>query len=246
MFVAHIHPNTLKEQSVKEHLYNVSKMAREYSAKISLSSTGELIGALHDMGKQTDVFNAYIHYSSIHPHDKSRKGAIDHSTAGAKFIYDNFYGTKDLYQRCVAQMISLAVYSHHRGLGDCLDLEGNDLFARRINKDKEIFYDEAVAKFIEECYSIKEIEALFNKSKQEIKNIIGKINEIDTCVRFRKFAFGMTERYVFSCLIDADRYDTYKFMEQKNRKKCYVGHCRGKIFVRYWRINLWIIQSLVK
>lgn len=41
MYCAHINQTTKKEQSVKEHLYNVSKMSMEYGGKISLGATGE-------------------------------------------------------------------------------------------------------------------------------------------------------------------------------------------------------------
>lgn len=94
----------------------------EYGSKISLAATAELIGNLHDMGKQTNEFNSYIHYCAMNPSDKSLRGSIDHSTAGAKFIYDTFYDTNDSYQRLTAQLISLAICSHHSGLIDCLDL----------------------------------------------------------------------------------------------------------------------------
>ena len=123
MLCAHINPITLKEQGVKEHLDNVSKMSMKYGAKISLEATGELIGILHDMGKETHKFDKYIHYSSSHPSDKSLRGTINHSTAGAKFIYDNFYNTTDMFQKFTAQLISLAICSHHGGLIDCLDLK---------------------------------------------------------------------------------------------------------------------------
>lgn len=63
MFFAHINSTTLEEQSVKEHLCNVSKMSMEYGVKISLSATGELIGILHDMGKEIEIFDSYIRYS---------------------------------------------------------------------------------------------------------------------------------------------------------------------------------------
>jgi CRISPR-associated endonuclease/helicase Cas3 len=76
MLCAHINQTTLKEQSVKEHSYNVSKMSMEYAAKISLAATGELIGILHDMGKGTEKFDSYIHFCSKHPNDKSLWGFL--------------------------------------------------------------------------------------------------------------------------------------------------------------------------
>ncbi len=215
MFCAHINSTTLKEQSVKEHLYNVSKMSMEYGAKISLNATASLIGMLHDMGKETKKFDAYIYYSSMNPNDKSLRGSIDHSTAGAKFIYDNFYNTTDPYQRFTAQLISLAICSHHGGLIDCLDLKGIDKYADRMNTDKDIYYDEALSNFKLECMEIACINDLFNRSKEEIKAILIKINKIDNLARFGQFAAGLLEKYLFSCVIDADRYDTYSFMENR-------------------------------
>ncbi|PRR82652.1 CRISPR-associated helicase/endonuclease Cas3 [Clostridium vincentii] len=217
MVCAHINPITLKEQSVKEHLYNVSKMSMEYGAKISLEATGKLIGILHDMGKGTKRFDSYIRYSCKHPKDKSLKGTINHSTAGAKFIYDNFYNTTDQYQKFTAQIISLAICSHHGGLIDCLDLKGMDKFTDRMNTDKDILYEEALNYFKEECFEIAQIKELFNKAMEEIKVMFIKINKIDSTAKFGRFAAGMLEKYLFSCVIDADRYDTYTFMEGKEQ-----------------------------
>ncbi|ABR47839.1 CRISPR-associated helicase Cas3 [Alkaliphilus metalliredigens QYMF] len=219
MFCAHINPTTRKEQSVKEHLHSVSKMSMEYGAKISLGATAELIGMLHDMGKQTDKFNSYIHYSATNPSDKSLRGSIDHSTAGAKFIYDNFYHTKDPYQKFTAQLISLAICSHHGGLIDCLDLNGMDRFTDRMNKDKDFLYEEALSNYRLEFSEMKHLNDLFNKSKEEIKAILTKVNKIDGSAKFGQFAAGMLEKYLFSCVIDADRYDTYLFMEGKESKQ---------------------------
>ena len=219
MLCAHINSITLKEQSVMEHLNNVSKMATEYGAKISLEATGELIGILHDMGKETKVFDEYIHYCSSHPNDKSLRGTINHSTAGAKFIYDNFYNTTDMFQKFTAQLISLAICSHHGGLIDCLDLKGIDIFTNKMETDKDILYEEALRNFKSEYSKIEHIKDLFNKSKNEIKIIFTNINKIDGTAKFGHFASGMLEKYLFSCLIDADRYDTYTFMEGKDWKQ---------------------------
>lgn len=217
MLCAHINPETLEEQSVREHLFNVSTLSKEYGSKISLGATGELIGILHDIGKGTKKFDSYIRYSSKHPDDKSLKGTINHSTAGAKFIYDVFYNTADQYQRFTAQIISLAICSHHGGLIDCLDLKGIDKFSDRMNPDKDIFYDEALNYFKGECLEIERIKELFNKATEEIKAVFVKINKIDSSAKFGRFAAGMLEKYLFSCVIDADRYDTYTFMEGKEQ-----------------------------
>ena len=218
MFCAHINPTSLKEQSVKDHLYHVAILSKEFGAKVSLESTAELIGMLHDMGKETNKFNAYIHYCAAHPNDKSLRGSINHSTAGAKFIYDNFYKTKDPYQRLTAQLISLAICSHHGGLIDCLDLKGFDIFTDKMHTDKEIFYDEALSNFKAEYQDMDYIHELFFRAKEEIKAILAQINTIDGSKIFGQFAVGTLEKYIFSCVIDADRYDTYAFMEGCERQ----------------------------
>jgi len=218
MLCAHINPLTLMEQSVKKHLNNVCILSREYGSKISLGATGELIGILHDLGKGTRKFDSYIRYCSKHPNDKSLKGSINHSTAGAKYIYDAFYNSTDQYQKFTAQIISLAICSHHGGLIDCLDLGGMDKFTDRMNPDKDILYDEALNYFNEKCLELSQIKDLFNKATEEIKSMFIKINKIDGSGKFGRFAAGVLEKYLFSCVIDADRYDTYIFMEGKERK----------------------------
>jgi len=213
MFCAHINPDTLEEQSVKEHLINVSELCMEYCDKISLRHTGKLVGILHDMGKETNTFDSYIRYSVSNPNDKSLRGTIDHSTAGAKLIYDNFYNT-DQYQRLTAQLISLAICSHHGGLMDCLDLQGFDKFTTKMNKDiEEIHYDEALSVFSKECLDKTKINELFEKAREEIKVTFTKISSI----KFKRFTTGLLQKYMFSCVIDADRFDTYTFMEGKKK-----------------------------
>lgn len=221
MLCAHLNETTLKEQSVKEHLNNVAKMSREYGEKISLGATAELVGILHDMGKGTKQFDAYIRYCVMNPKDKSLKGSINHSTAGAKFIYDNFYNISGIcpYQKLTAQIISLAICSHHGGLIDCLDIKGTDKFTNRMNPDKEILYDEAVNYFKEECIEIQHIDNLLYKAMEEIKAVLTKINKIEKKAKFGYFAVGMVEKYLFSCVVDADRYDTYIFMMGKKKQQ---------------------------
>ncbi|HEY5586091.1 MAG TPA: CRISPR-associated helicase Cas3', partial [Ruminiclostridium sp.] len=168
---------------------------------------------LHDMGKETNTFDSYIRYSAANPKDKSLKGTIDHSTAGAKLIYDNFYNS-DQYQKLTSQLISVAICSHHGGLMDCLDLQGFDKFTAKMNKDIEkIHYDEASSNFNAECLDKAQINELFEKSIEEIKAAFTKISS----TKFKRFTTGLLQKYIFSCVIDADRFDTYTFMEGKEK-----------------------------
>lgn len=219
MFCAHIDPVTFKEQSVKEHLKNVSEMARQFGDKVSLGNTAGLAGILHDMGKETKKFNNYIHYSSKNPNDKSLKGTITHSTAGAKFIYENFYASKDIFQKLTAQIISLAICSHHGGLMDCLNLHGEALYTDRMTSNEEILsYKEALTNYQNDCFNFEKINQMFDEATIEMRNcyrnieMICKNSEFEDKVEFKKFAVGLVQKYIFSCIVDADRYDTYNFV----------------------------------
>ena len=89
-YIAHQRKSDKKEQSLEAHLLEVSGIARSLAAKIGLHNQGELIGLLHDLGKYSDEFQVYLK-SAVGLIDqdeddyvdaKSKKGKVDHSTAG--------------------------------------------------------------------------------------------------------------------------------------------------------------------
>ncbi|MFZ5354131.1 MAG: CRISPR-associated endonuclease Cas3'', partial [Bacillota bacterium] len=219
MYGAHINPYNSEVQSVKQHLKNVSELSREYAAKISLPTVGELIGLLHDLGKICERFNNYLHYSHSHPEDKSLRGTVNHSTAGAKLIYDSFFHSKDLFEKFTSQLIALVICSHHGGLIDCIDLDGIDIFTHKLKTEQDICYEEALSNFYKECIDYSAIKHLFSNAVKELKDVLSELNRMDASSQNRNFLSGMLVKYLYSCLIDADRYDTFCFMENKEPQK---------------------------
>lgn len=128
-YIAHI--NSEETQSVHEHCENTAKMAARFSADFGAKNIGILLGLLHDGGKLTERFRKYILGNS---HDK--RGDIDHSFAGAKYICEladeadrkKFYG--------VSRLIARAIISHH-GLHDWIDENCEDYFKKRVCKDED-------------------------------------------------------------------------------------------------------------
>lgn len=218
MFRAHIRKEPLAEQSVYDHLHQVSELAKGFGAKQRLESACGLVGLLHDMGKLTKTFDQYIFYSFNHPEDFSLKGTVDHSTAGAKYIFQNFYcGERDPYRKLTAQVIALVICSHHGGIMDCLDLSGIDKFTKRMEKSKDLHYEEAVENFMQE-FSAREIENLFDLSVKEIRRQFSDAKNLVESSEELSLRMGLLIKYIFSVLVDADRTDTYDFME--NQQVC--------------------------
>lgn len=81
MFTAHIRESDNKVQSVSEHSLEVSELAGKYLKSVSLSEVGRLIGLLHDAGKLRKLFDDYIN-----GRNNMRRGSIDHSYAGARYL----------------------------------------------------------------------------------------------------------------------------------------------------------------
>ena len=79
-FTAHIDRNG-RSQSVVQHSANVSALSSDYAKCIGAASIAALAGMLHDVGKLSIVFDDYIHQRS-----NARRGDIDHSFAGAKYV----------------------------------------------------------------------------------------------------------------------------------------------------------------
>lgn len=223
-YIAHQRESDKTEQSLEEHLSNVALLAKKNAAKIGLDIHGELIGLLHDLGKYSQQFQNYLNSAigKVNPDvddyidAKAMKGKVDHSTAGAQLIWQTL-STKGQIERVVAQVLSLCIASHHSGLIDNLTANnkslGNDTFSKRMQKaDKKTHLLEVTSKMdasIEERY-----KQLINDSKlishfqQVVKNIIEKQKQYPHLIAFHA---GMLIRFLFSCLIDADRQDSADF-----------------------------------
>ena len=185
-----------ENQTLKAHLEGVAKLSRKNAGKIGCGNYGELLGLLHDLGKYSKQFQDYIK-SAVGIKDpdidddfvdaSELKGKIDHSTAGAQFIWNTISnGTPS--QKLFAQVLSLCLVSHHSGLIDCLtadDTHGTyDTFTKRITKSDEKTHYKEVS---EKAKDDNEIENSINQilSKPDItmqlesilKNIFDSVPE---------------------------------------------------------------------
>jgi len=215
-------------------LLEVSEIAKSLASKIGLQNQGELIGLLHDLGKYSDEFQIYLK-SAVGLIDqdeddyvdaKSKKGKVDHSSAGAQLVWKELSTRDKKMGPIVGQMLSLCIASHHSGLIDCLSSDsgsfGEDRFTKRIDKsDGRTHLQEAIAKMD------KAIEARFRElvSKPEfINGVITALQKIAELEKIRgdeqivRFKAGLLVRFLFSCLIDADRINSADFEKPRAAK----------------------------
>ncbi|MDO5847723.1 MAG: CRISPR-associated helicase Cas3' [Methanocorpusculum sp.] len=204
MHLARKDPESGRTQTLAEHSRSVAGLCRTYGEKIGCPDMAELCGLLHDMGKAKKEFQDYLIQGDI-----SLRGKINHSAAGAQYIIETFGQTNDPYRKTAAQIISLVIVSHHSGIIDCLSVDGEDTFSKRVLPENDICYEECKANFLSEVCSAKAIEKLFSGAAAEVKRIIERYKgQIES-----RFHLGLLVRYFLSCVVDADRFDSYCFAE---------------------------------
>lgn len=196
------------DQLLRDHLQSVSEATRKHGDKIGIGAAGQAIGLLHDIGKYSSGFQQYLERMMLCDdieQKKAERGTVDHSTAGAQTIWSKFKdrGTVD---GVVGEILALCIASHHSGLIDCISPDGTDNFSRRMAT--------AEAKsHIEEAWANAEPDVLNLNAKHlkdpnlitELADIIKRICKEDSSEMIRRFKVGLLTRFLFSCLIDADR-----------------------------------------
>jgi CRISPR-associated endonuclease/helicase Cas3 len=120
-YIAHVRTSDKDEQTVSIHLQEVAEITTKLAGKINAPDAGELIGLLHDFGKYSADFQKYILDATKLPNPnfdedyvgaKALNGKIDHSTAGAQWIWQELskYGKNGEGKLC-RQIFALCVAS---------------------------------------------------------------------------------------------------------------------------------------
>ena len=227
-YIAHVRKADGQPQSLQTHLTETSEIAKLLAAKLDLEQEGELLGLMHDFGKYSHKFQKYIHDKTglfnpdLDDEESTPDGSkVDHSTAGAQWVYRELrkFGAEQGIGELFGQMLGLCIASHHgEGLIDCLDGEGNAIWKKRFEKDDELTHlvecehnaDEAIKQKAHELVGENLIRSLLNA----VKPIL---SEQTTNNKIKEFYLSCLTRFLFSCLIDADRINSSDF-ERKDQK----------------------------
>lgn len=233
-YIAHYRERDGAHQSLETHLFGVGRLARSHAEKIGLRDQGELLGLLHDLGKYSAAFQAYIKSAvGLLNQDEDEefvdagglKGKIDHSTAGAQLVWQELSKQGQIGQ-IVGQILSLCIASHHSGLIDCLSSDtgslGEDVYGRRMNKaDDRSHLNEALGKadkaILARARQLTSQQELLKDMQAAISKIVRAAPGKDDKSTVAQQQIGMLVRFLFSCLIDADRIDSADFESPRGK-----------------------------
>jgi CRISPR-associated endonuclease/helicase Cas3 len=233
-YIAHRRESDGAIQCLESHLSAVGKLASRYAAKIKikqpdsadaidLAAVGDVLGLLHDFGKYSKSFQNYLKsavglidwdeddfVNAVHA-----RGRIDHSTAGAQFIWKSF-ASSGPHGVLAAQVMALCIASHHSGLIDCMTPDGEDNFSRRIKKAEiSAHLEEAIrnadASLIHRVATTIDTGRIPEIFQKVIASLMAVESRAGGSNLILKFKTGLLVRFLFSALIDADRVDSADF-----------------------------------
>ncbi len=173
-------------QTLQEHIINVSKYSARWGKSFYASELARVAGAYHDLGKATKQFQKYLFK------EKARHGSVPHSIYGAKKVYEDFCDHKP-----IAEILANVIASHHGSLRDFLSPDGNTKLVAELNQ------------IVSNVNIIDQDDFNREKLDLEFKTILKSFPD-------KEFGVTMLIKLLFSCVVDADRFDAYLF--ERNEK----------------------------
>jgi CRISPR-associated endonuclease/helicase Cas3 len=170
-----------KWQPLAKHLQAVSRLTAARAAKLGAANLGEIIGLLHDLGKYSAEYQAYIAGQGPSP---------DHATAGAVVI-QKLVNQANIPERWAAMLAAYCIAGHHSGLANWI---GDRPLSQRLRKELPVLDPVWQAELV---LAASDLFPAGIKSKLE-KSRAG-------------FQLSVLGRMLYSCLLDADFLDTEAF-----------------------------------
>jgi CRISPR-associated endonuclease/helicase Cas3 len=204
-----------REQPTRQHLQECAEYAYNIGKKFAASETCRTTALFHDMGKISSEFVEYLKHSYMNEKLGKKpkgKGSVVHSTQGAKFLYESQSGSgiNDLIAALVREISAICIANHHGSLMDGISPCGDTPFRDRLIRENDDLHHYAeIIKAAENEYSfISSMSDTFKRCESELREFTEtcKVNNLNVA-----FMLHLLTKSVFSCLVDADRYNAYCF-----------------------------------
>jgi len=224
-YFAHVRESDKQIQTVDEHLLGVKDLSEAYGEKIGVKHIAGLAGMLHDLGKYTIEFKQYLLEAVNNPSSPPKRGSVDHSTAGAKLLYERLHkGNPSRLEWILAEVVGNAILSHHSYLHDFLNPDLESPYLKRVQKTRDELkeFDKTVQCLFDYVISEAEFQQYVSRALAELDAFLMK-----PFAGNNEGQLMFLTKFVFSALIDADRTNTRLFEEnqviepEKNRKELF-------------------------
>ncbi|HHW45390.1 MAG TPA: CRISPR-associated helicase Cas3' [Clostridiales bacterium] len=187
-------------QSLYEHSNNMVQISTDIS---HFPNVSKLLAYLHDLGKLSTDFQEYIKHGG-------ERGSVIHAWQGA-FLAEGLFQDDSVTAKLLKEIIGFCVSAHHNHLEDGVSPDGTaNHFDKFINSSADKYSMNEIKERITEEEKA-ELQKLFEHAKLEIDGVLAQIMETYRNQDSANFALGLFIKYLYSCLIDADRLDAYLF-----------------------------------
>ncbi|MDR2489834.1 MAG: CRISPR-associated helicase Cas3' [Spirochaetaceae bacterium] len=193
------HPRQLADgswdepQSLEAHAEGTARLAAEFAGAFDSAEWGWLLGILHDLGKEKPEWQRYIRDKSGYNEDalcesERAPARCEHSIDGAKFA-------EELFGKYAGRILSYCIAGHHTGLPDwykAAGAHGQRALNCRLENAAACTIPEAVKQALRKLPPPKTFPWSFDRKGLDA---------------------ALWIRMLFSCLVDADRLDTERYMQ---------------------------------
>ena len=218
-YIAHIRESDDEQQLLKNHLKETQAIAEKVGEKIGIPHITGLAGMLHDMGKYSDEFQEYIRKAVEDPTNPPKRGSVNHSTAGGKYLMDNFHNQinkKSKIAPPLIESIANVIYSHHGQLLDMINPQGQSPFLERLTS-ANIEFDTIYTRFFNEVMDTQSFNLYIEQANKEFQQLfrvsLSKAKSAAEAKEVLRKTFAFLTKFIFSALIDADRTNSREFDE---------------------------------
>ncbi|MDR1262617.1 MAG: CRISPR-associated endonuclease Cas3'', partial [Oscillospiraceae bacterium] len=181
------------QQLLVDHSLQVAELAARFGVKADVAETARCAGLLHDCGKALQSFQDYV--EDLEAGKPVRRGDAPHSPASARRVYGLMAGS-----RSISEILANVIYAHHGSLYDFVTPNGEaDLTDRTLQ-------------VVSEC--VDDIPASAPDAQALAGEFMSSVMRLHT--EDQAFGSSMLIKFIYSCLVDADRLDAYLFETGKS------------------------------